>query len=97
MGRSILIPMSTSELMDQRTSSLCTLVSYNNLALVVITWHTTMDDVSPLMTKIMITGVSIVLLMLAKVKEVDGGLVLAFTVHQPDHTQAFTGTRLAPI
>ena len=81
MGRSILILMSTSELMDQRTSSLCTLVSYNNLALVVITWHTTMDDLSLLMTKIMIAGVTIVLSMLAKVKEVGGGMVLVFTVH----------------
>ena len=35
--------------------------SYSNPVLVVITWHTTMDDHSLLMMKIMISGVATVL------------------------------------
>ena len=56
MGQRIPVPTNDSKLKDQRISSLCTLVSYSNLALVVTAWHTTMDDLSQPMTKMM-TGV----------------------------------------
>ena len=74
--------MNTLESMDQRISSHCTLVSYSNLALVMITWNTTMKDLSQPMMKITTSGaVTIVLSMLVMVKEMDGGLALAVIVY----------------
>ena len=80
MGQSRSTLISTSELMDLRTNSLCTLVSYSNLVQVVITWRITMHDLSLPMTKIMMPGAKIVLFITLKAKEVDGGLVYGVIV-----------------
>ena len=70
-------PIGTLLLMDQRTTLLCTLDNYNSLLLVVMQWHTTIEDPSPLMTMTMISGAITVLYILTTVKEVDGGIKFA--------------------
>ena len=83
--------------MDQKISSLFTLVSYSNLVMVVMTWGTTMEDLSQSMTRTTITGaVAIVLkaqVMGVEVMEVDGGLTIALLVYSPDLIPVITGTR----
>ena len=56
MEVNISTPIITSLSMDQRRSSRCTLDNYNNLLLVLMQWHTSMEDLSPLMTMTMIAG-----------------------------------------
>ena len=82
--------------MDQKISSLFTLVSCNNRVLAVITCNTTMEDLSQPPIKIVIAGaVAIVLkaqVIQVGVMEEGGGLATALTVYSPDLTPVFSGT-----
>lgn len=85
----------------QKISLFCVLVSYSNLVLIVITWHTTMDDLSQPMIKIIMPGPEVTVLKVkmvpVMVMVVDGSSILVPTVCSPQHPLTFIGTQsLAP-
>ena len=84
--------------MDQKTTLhvLFTLVSCSNRVPAMITWNTTMEDLSQPMKEIMIAGAVVIVLkaqvMYMGVMGADGGLATALIVYSPVLTPIFTGT-----